>query len=175
MRPVLKRARFLATLLGVTLVVPLGPANLSATPDPLKKLDHALTARARQYDGFSRVIVRTGTANSGNVVDALIRGAGGISVRKLPSTSSNVAVVPNAALRGLAASWQVDGGSAGNVVWGSICTGANCDLPWSIALVSGVDAATVVCGTDDGDDDETIVWGTACTDPSCTQNIWSRR
>ena len=59
MRPVLKRARFLATLLGVTLVVPLGPANLSATPDPLKKLDPALTARVRQSDGFSRVIVRT--------------------------------------------------------------------------------------------------------------------
>ena len=37
MRPVLKRARFLATLLGVTLVVPLGPANLSATPDPLNE------------------------------------------------------------------------------------------------------------------------------------------
>ena len=76
MRPVLKRARFLATLLGVTLVVPLGPANLSATLDPLKKLDPALTARARQSDGFSRVIVRTGTANSGRAVDALIRGAG---------------------------------------------------------------------------------------------------
>ena len=37
-------------------------------------------------------------------MDALIRGAGGMSGRKLPSTSSQVAVVPNAALRGLAAS-----------------------------------------------------------------------
>ena len=76
MRLVMKRARFLATLLGVTLVVPLGPANLSATPDPLTKLGPALTSRARQSDGFSRVIVRTGTVHSRNVVDALIRGAG---------------------------------------------------------------------------------------------------
>ena len=75
-----------------------------------------------------------------------------------------------------------EGGSAGNVVWGSICKGANCDVPWSVALVSGVDGATVVWGTDDGetvvwgtDDGETIVWGTACTDPSCTQNIWRHR
>ena len=104
MRPVLKRARFLATLLGLALLTPLGPANLSATPDPLKKLDPALKGRARKSHGYSRVIVRTGTANAGNAVDALIRGAGGMSGRKLPSTSSQVAVVPNAALRGLAAS-----------------------------------------------------------------------
>ena len=104
MRPVLKRARFLATLLGVPLVVLLGPANLSATPDALRKLDPALTTRARQSDGFSRIIVRTGTATSGKARDALIREAGGMSGRKLPSTSSQVAVVPNAALRGLAAS-----------------------------------------------------------------------
>ena len=104
MRPVLKRARFLATLLGLSLLTPLGPANLSATPDGLKKLDSALKGRARKLHGYSRVIVRTGTANSGKAVDALIRGAGGMSGRKLPSTASQVAFVPNAALRGLAAS-----------------------------------------------------------------------
>ena len=104
MRPVLKRARFLATLLGLALLTPLGPANISATPDPLKKLDPALKGRARKTHGYSRVIVRTGTAKAGNAVDALIRGAGGMSGRKLPSTSSQVAVVPNVALRGLAAS-----------------------------------------------------------------------
>ena len=81
-----------------------------------------------------------------------------------------------------ASRWQVDAGSVRNVVWGAICKGANCEVPWSVALVSGVDGATVVWGTGDAetvvwgtDNGEMLIWGAACTDPSCTQNIWSRR
>ena len=89
--------------------------------------------------------------------------------------------------------WRVDNGYSHNVVWGAICNGANCEVPWSVALVAAADdgetvvwgtddGETVVWGTDDGetvvwgtDEGETVVWGTACTDPSCTPVIWGRR
>jgi serine protease AprX len=79
--------------------------------------------------------------------------------------------------------WRVDSGSAHNVVWGSICNGADCDVPWSVELVNAADdGETVVWGTDDGetvvwgtDDGETVVWGTSCTDPSCAPIVWGRR
>jgi subtilisin family serine protease len=81
-----------------------------------------------------------------------------------------------------AARWHVDAGSVQNVVWGAICKGANCEVPWSVALVSGVDGATVVWGTDDAEtvvwgtgNDEMLIWGTACTDAGCTQTIWGQR
>ena len=89
--------------------------------------------------------------------------------------------------------WRTDNAYSRNVVWGSICDGADCDLSWSVELVHSTDdgetvvwgtddGETVVWGTDDGetvvwgtDEGETVVWGTACTDPSCTPIIWGRR
>ena len=90
--------------------------------------------------------------------------------------------------------WRVDAGDWTNVVWGSICNGANCDVRWSFDLFSDVDGATVVWGTDDGetvvwgtgddgetvvwgtgDDGETVVWGTGCSVATCEPIVWSRR
>ena len=87
--------------------------------------------------------------------------------------------------------WRVDGGSAYNVVWGTACRGADCNVPWSLDLVRATaDGETVVWGTTDGEtvvwgtidgetvvwgtvDGETVVWGTGCSDPSCAI-IWGR-
>jgi serine protease AprX len=90
-------------------------------------------------------------------------------------------------------SWRAGQASARNVVWGSLCGGSNCTMPWTIEGVSSTeDGETVVWGTGDGetvvwgtsegetvvwgtDGGETVVWGTACTDPSCSPLPWSRR
>jgi hypothetical protein len=68
-----------------------------------------------------------------------------------------------------------------NIVWGNLCDGGDCQIPWSLS--SGVEAGTVVWGTDDGDgdtvvwgtddgDDDTVVWGTGCDDWSCEPIVW---
>ena len=93
----------------------------------------------------------------------------------------------------LGGKWRADNAFSRNVVWGSMCDGADCDVSWSFELVHSTDdgetvvwgtddGETVVWGTDDGetvvwgtDEGETVVWGTACTDPSCTPVIWGRR
>jgi subtilisin family serine protease len=75
-------------------------------------------------------------------------------------------------------------GASQNVVWGSRCSGANCDDLWAFGLFSASDAGdtvvwgtsgegdTVVWGTTDTGD--TVVWGTACTDSSCAPVLWKR-
>jgi hypothetical protein len=64
-----------------------------------------------------------------------------------------------------------------NVVWGGLCGGLDCPLPWSASSVTATsdpEADTVVWGTTDGEGD-TVVWGTSCQDPSCEPVIWERR
>jgi len=63
-----------------------------------------------------------------------------------------------------------------NIVWGNLCGGADCAMPWTAGVVTATsdpDADTVVWGTSDGDGD-TVVWGTSCTDPSCRPVLWGR-
>lgn len=79
--------------------------------------------------------------------------------------------------------WRLVNAQPRNVVWGSMCAGSDCLLPWTLLDVlaaddgetvvwgTGDDGETVVWGTDDG---ETVVWGTACTDPSCGPIVWGR-
>jgi hypothetical protein len=64
-----------------------------------------------------------------------------------------------------------------NVVWGALCGGADCSIPWTAGGVTSTndrDADTVVWGTSDTDGD-TVVWGTSCSDPSCEPVLWGRR
>jgi serine protease AprX len=64
-----------------------------------------------------------------------------------------------------------------NVVWGALCGGLDCPLPWSASSVTATsdpEADTVVWGTNDSEGD-TVVWGTSCQDPSCEPVIWERR
>ena len=64
-----------------------------------------------------------------------------------------------------------------NVVWGLLCAGVDCPLPWTAAAVtatSDAEADTVVWGTTDGEGD-TVVWGTRCADPSCEPVIWGNQ
>jgi serine protease AprX len=82
----------------------------------------------------------------------------------------------------LTGKWRIDSNSS-NVVWGSVCDGWDCQVPWTFALVStATDGETVVWGTTEGEtvvwgtgDGETVVWGTSCTDPSCGPIVWSKR
>jgi serine protease AprX len=79
--------------------------------------------------------------------------------------------------------WRLDNAYSRNVVWGSLCQGAECSGPWSFDLISSsADGETVVWGTDDGEtvvwgtgDGETVVWGTTCMAPTCTPVLWGKR
>jgi serine protease AprX len=64
-----------------------------------------------------------------------------------------------------------------NVVWGPLCAGVDCPLPWTAGAVtatSDAEADTVVWGTSEGEG-ETVVWGTRCADPSCEPVIWGNQ
>jgi hypothetical protein len=87
--------------------------------------------------------------------------------------------------------WQAAAPSLSrNVVWGMLCHGTDCLVPWDAHTVSGAsegegdtvvwgtgtgegEGDTVVWGTSEGEGD-TVVWGTSCTDPSCEPVVWSR-
>lgn len=76
-----------------------------------------------------------------------------------------------------------------NVVWGNLCGGADCRMPWNartVAATSDGEGDTVVWGTSDGEQDtvvwgtsdgegDTVVWGTSCGDPSCEPVVWGGR
>ena len=62
-----------------------------------------------------------------------------------------------------------------NTVWGTVCAGADCAMPWNAQVVFGTSDTeddTVVWGTSDTEGD-TVVWGTSCTDPSCQPVVWN--
>jgi hypothetical protein len=76
------------------------------------------------------------------------------------------------------APWQPsDLSTLPNIVWGALCGGDDCRVPWtnsSVTAASDTEADTVVWGTSETEG-ETVVWGTSCTDPSCQPVIWSRQ
>ena len=89
-------------------------------------------------------------------------------------------VMPDAVSWAVGAIWG--GGLPGpaslrNVVWGTLCGGADCDVPWDSRVVTTTNDAdesdTVVWGTNDEQD--TVVWGTSCSDPSCAPVVWGRQ
>ncbi len=100
----------------------------------------------------------------------------------------------NAECSSFSGRWRTDNSSyIRNVVWGSVCQGADCTTAWSPDVVNSTDdGETVVWGTDNGEtvvwgtgdgetvvwgtgDGETVVWGTTCSDPSCMPAVWSNR
>ena len=73
--------------------------------------------------------------------------------------------------------WSGDAVQPTNVVWGGLCGGFDCPLPWSASSVTATsdpEADTVVWGTSDTEGD-TVVWGTSCRDPSCQPVVWEPR
>jgi serine protease AprX len=63
-----------------------------------------------------------------------------------------------------------------NVVWGSLCAGADCAIPWragTVTATSDPEADTVVWGTTSDIEGDTVVWGTVCTDPACDAMVWN--
>jgi subtilisin family serine protease len=115
-----KPARFLATLLALALLAALGPVYLAARPDPAEKLDSVLKGNAKHRSGFSRVIVRIDPAHPKKEIAQLIRSLGGKLGRKLPSISSQVALVPNESLDDLVANPLVARVSLDRVVTGTM-------------------------------------------------------
>ena len=91
--------------------------------------------------------------------------------------------------------WSLTTSKTRNVVWGTLCGGQNCTIPWTVNTVRAamLDGDTVVWGTSEGDtvvwgttdeldtvvwgtieEGDTVVWGTGCTSPSCVPVIWPR-
>jgi serine protease AprX len=103
-----KRTIFIAAFAVLAFLVPLDTTRLAAAPDSLAKLDPALKARLHQH-GESRVIIRTTSRVAVPTLASLVqRAAGGRVGRHLASITSTVALVPNKALRLLAASPLVE-------------------------------------------------------------------
>jgi serine protease AprX len=102
MRAVFNRCGFAALVL-VAALTPFEPARVAAAPDASAKLDALLRMRVSHPSGSSRVIVRLSQSASLPNVASLLRAAGGRLGRRLPSIASQVVVVPNIALRLLAA------------------------------------------------------------------------
>jgi len=75
-----------------------------------------------------------------------------------------------------------------NVVWGLLCGGSNCGVPWvasAVATTIVTEGDTVVWGTLDIETDtvvwgtvdieaDTVVWGTNCADPACAPIVWKQ-
>jgi hypothetical protein len=91
--------------------------------------------------------------------------------------------------------WSLSTSKVRNVVWGNMCGGQNCTVPWTVSSVRAAtsDGDTVVWGTTDGDtvvwgtaeeldtvvwgtidEGDTVVWGTSCTSASCVPIIWPK-
>jgi serine protease AprX len=88
--------------IGLTLAILVVAAPSDAQHPP--KFDAPLAASAHQPTGQSQVIVTATNGASPDAVAFLVRGLGGRVSRPLPIINGHAATVPNAALRGLAAS-----------------------------------------------------------------------
>jgi serine protease AprX len=76
------------------------------------------------------------------------------------------------------------GSNSPNVVWGTMCGGADCASTWSASTMdttalSTSSSDTVVWGSANADtvvwgssSDDTVVWGATCSDPSCVPVLW---
>ncbi len=103
-----KRAKFVAALLVLSALIRVDHTHVAASQDALAKLDPVLKARSHQLFGHSRVIIRTGGGVSPSAIGPLLHWTNGAPGRQLSGIASQVAVVPNGALRFLAASPLVE-------------------------------------------------------------------
>jgi serine protease AprX len=104
MRAVVMRAKLIIALVVLAALIPREATHAVASADVSSKLDSVLRGRARLLTGHSRVIVRAAPGASSRGMAPLLRGMGGALGRQLSSARSHVALVPNVALRVLAAS-----------------------------------------------------------------------
>jgi serine protease AprX len=109
--------RFAALCLIVTLSA--SSAQLGASREEESKLDPQLRERA-SLPGYSTVIVRAKDQSALKAIRPLIQGTGGAFRRSLPGISSEVAVVPNAALLALAANASVHSVALDRLVVGAM-------------------------------------------------------
>ena len=109
--------RFAALCLIVTLSAT--SAQLGASREKESKLDPQLRKRA-SLTGYSTVIVRATDKSALKAIRPLIKGTGGTFRRSLPGISSEVAVVPNAALHALAANPSVHSVALDRLVVGAM-------------------------------------------------------
>ncbi len=109
MHAVVTRGVFVAALTALTVLTPLHRTPVSASGSAASKLESVLEARSSRFSGgSSRVIIRARAGSSHPILAALIRRNGGRLGRHLTNIASQVAVVPDTALRLLAASPLID-------------------------------------------------------------------
>ena len=177
-------------------------ANASLTPNAVKAV---LQYTAERRSGYDTLTQGAGFLNARGAVQLAVYLASGGS-RPYPLEAGwsgrviwgnrllpGARVLDSASLRSLDVTWGE--GIVGadllpppNVVWGLLCGGSNCGVPWAAAAVAAsiategdtvvwgtldIEADTVVWGTMDLETD-TVVWGTSCADPSCAPIVWKR-
>ena len=180
-------------------------ANPSLTPNSLKAI---LEYTAQPYAGYDPLTQGAGFLNAKGAVElaAYLKAPAGVP---FPATAGwgeriiwgnqHIAAGP---FNASAAAWSVNvtwgsavtpggrpitiGTSSFNVVWGLLCGGGNCTVPWTVGSVGPTttgEGDTVVWGTGTGEADtvvwgttstegDTVVWGTNCTDPACDPVVW---
>lgn len=177
-------------------------ANPSLTPNLAKAI---LQFTARTRDGYDALTQGTGFLNASAAVNLARHFASPATVEH-PSTAgwSRRLIWGNKLLQGprLSASanaWGLDvtwgrprtpagqtvtwgfwNGFVRNAVWGSLCSGSDCQgTAWTVSALSD-DDQSVVWGTDNPDesvvwgtdDDMSVVWGTNCGDSACVPVVW---
>jgi serine protease AprX len=162
-------------------------ANPSLTPNAVKAI---LQFTSQTYDGYDALTQGAGFLNARGAVELAAHFASPLTVPYPDNASWSGRVIwgnrlltdvsPDMIPWSLDTTWGDDVPLAyvryPNVVWGLLCGGLDCAVPWNnrtVATTSDEDADTVVWGTSDEDGD-TVVWGTACTDPSCETVVWGR-
>jgi serine protease AprX len=183
-------------------------ANPSLTPNQVKAI---LQYTAQVYPGYDTLTQGAGFLNAKGAVE-LAHFYTAPAVFPMPSTVgwgqrliwgtrlvTGGTLTPTANAFGPGVTWGAEPTPAGldspNVVWGSMCGGADCQVEWTVTgaggSVLGADSAdtvvwgsngadTVVWGSDgddtvvwgSGDDGDTVVWGSTCGDSSCDV-VWS--
>ena len=175
-------------------------ANPALTPNAVKAV---LQYTAERRQGFDTLTQGSGFLNARGAVELSSYLASGSHQYPLqPGWSGRVIwgnrsisgarVLDSAAASSLGVTWGDSIFSAEftlpNVVWGLLCGGSNCGVPWvasAVATTTVAEGDTVVWGTIDIETDtvvwgtvdielDTVVWGTNCADPSCAPIVWKR-
>jgi len=166
-------------------------ANPSLTPNGVKAI---LQFTAQTYAGYDPLTQGAGFLNADGAV-SLAAWFAAPSTTPYPDASAwsghliwgsrileGPGVTPDAVPWALTVVWgdpaQPGVSALRNVVWGTLCGGADCTTPWNNHLVTTTndsEGSTVVWGTDDSTEGDTVVWGTTCSDPSCDPVVWGHQ
>jgi subtilisin family serine protease len=165
-------------------------ANPSLTPNAVKAI---LQFTAQTYGGYDPLTQGAGFLNADGAV-SLAAWLAGPATAPYPDASTwsrriiwgtrmleGPGVTPDAIPWAIGAVWgnpaQPGLAPLRNIVWGTLCGGADCATTWNNRLVNTTqdEGDTVVWGTNGTQEEgDTVVWGTGCGDPACAPVVWGR-